>query len=416
MPLFKSLAVDITPLKRHRDYRLLYIGQFVSLVGSMITHTALPYQIYDITKSTVWVGAMGIVQLIPLVISGFWGGALADRLDRRKVILVSEFFLAALCFLLVVLTYQKVQSAVLLLVLSGVMATLTGIHRPALTALTPKLVSPEDIPAVSSLSGLNGTIAMIAGPSIGGFLIAAGGLEFTYLIDALSFVVSIVCLYKIRSRPAPEQTAGASAFSSIREGLSYALSRPVLWGSYLVDIIAMTLVFPNPLYPAMSEFYGGPKYLGPLFAATSVGAFIASATSAWTMKVGRHGLAICLAAMGWCAAMIGFGLASNYVLALFFLGLAGFSDMISAVFRNTLWNQTIPDSFRGRLASVEMLSYLFGPLLGSTLMGLAAAKVGPGNAVVTGGSVGFALLLICLFSLKIFINYKAVVNVEKKEA
>lgn len=405
----KALAIDLGPLRRSKDYRYLYFGQLVSHIGGMISNAAFPFQVYQKTHSSAYVGLVGIIQLLPITLFGIIGGDLADRYDRRKIVLVAESVMLVLALLLAWTATNPSVSVVVLFSIAAISACAFGIHRPALTAMIPKLVSPEDLPAVASLGGLSGTLGMVLGPSLGGLLIAAGGVTTTYLVDAATFVVSLLALSKIKAvtkaKSIEQKEPDNKGYSKYLDGLRYALKRPVLWGSYLADVIAMTFVFPVALYPALAESYGGAKALGPLYAAGSVGAFIASATSGWCRKITRYGLMITLAAMGWCLAMVGFGLSTKYGFCVMFLGLAGYADMISAVYRQTLWNKIIPDAYRGRLASVEMLSYLFGPMLGMTLMGFAGSILGPKLAVLTGGLVGCALLIVCLVTLKAFIRY-----------
>ena len=382
-----AIAIDLSPIRRNADYRWLFLGQFVSKIGSMVTYVAFQYHIYSVTQSTLWVGLAGMAQLVPLVLTGFWGGALADSLDRRRLIIYSESGLALILLILAGIAYTDLKSPVLLLFLSALSASLTGIHRPALEALTPRLIEPEDIPKVSSINSFKFTIGAIAGPALGGILISQMGLYATYLFDAGTFAFSIFCLLRIRRIPKVEKAESAS-FRAIQEGFRYALSRRDLLGTYLIDMVAMFFAFPYPLFPAMAEMYGGTHKLGYLYAAPSVGAFVASVTSGWTYRVRRHGMAIAVAAAGWCLCMIAFGLNRDFEIALFILGLAGFSDMISGIFRGTMWNQTIPDQFRGRLAGVEMISYMSGPMAGNTWMGATAEKWGVHAAVGIGGLLG----------------------------
>jgi len=400
-------VLDLSPLKNYPNYRWLYLGQLISFFGSMITYVAIPFQMYEITKSTVHVGMLGIVQLIPLVISGFYGGALADSFDRRRLVVITEIASAVGNLMLVAFTLSGSQEYYFLYALSAVMAVCKGIERPALEALTQQLFSKKDIPKVSTLQSVKTTAGMILGPAIGGVLISSVGITATYAIDFLTYAVSIFCILKLKNLPALKDKRKPN-LSSIVDGFKYAWRRPDLMGTYLVDMASMTFAFPNPLFPALASMMGDPGKLGWLYSAPAVGAFIGSLSSSWTHKYLRHGKAITIAAFLWCVGIFAFGLTSNFYLWLLFLGLAGWADMISGIFRATMWNETIPEDYRGRLASVEMISYSSGPLLGNTFMGFLADKQGFGNALMTGGVVGGVCVLILGLGIRQFWKYSAV--------
>lgn len=398
--------LDLSPFKKYPNYRWLYLGQLISFFGSMITYVAIPFQMYEITQSTTHVGMLGIVQLVPLVLFGFWGGALADSLDRKKLVIATEVASIIGNFLLIVFTLSGSKEFYYLYILSGVMALFKGLERPALEALTQQLFDKKDIPKVSTLQSIKTTSGMILGPAIGGVLIASVGITFTYAIDLLTYIVSIICILQLKNLPSlPEKKAN---LSSIVEGFKYAWSRPELMGTYVVDMASMTFAFPNPLFPALAKISGDPGKLGWLYSATAIGAFIGSITSSWTHKVVRHGKAITIAAFLWCVGIFAFGLTNNFFLWLIFLGFAGWADMISGIFRATMWNETIPADYRGRLASVEMISYSSGPLLGNTFIGVLADKQGFGKALMIGGTVGGIGVLILGLGITRFWKYSAV--------
>jgi MFS family permease len=402
-------VIDLRPLWRHAGYRRLYLGQLVSFLGSMITYVALPYHLFEVTHSTAAVGLLGVVQLVPLVLTGMWGGVLADRLDRRRLIVTAELGLVATCSALVLIVQMAPRAVWPVYALAGLMAALNGIHRPALESLTPRLVPREDLPAVSALSSLKSNFGMIAGPAIGGLLIARGGAALAFGVDALSYGASLFAILGLRGLPsAPERGAArGQSLRDLREGFAYAKGRQELIGTYVVDMVAMAFAMPTPLFPAFAEKLGGPAALGWLYSATSVGALCATLTSGWTGRVRRHGLAVLLAAAGWCAAMMAFGSSTNFILALLCLGVAGFSDMISGIFRSTIWNETIPDSHRGRLASLEMISYSSGPLIGGTQCGFLASAFGTAPAIVVSGAIGLAGIGVCARLLPGFRDYLA---------
>ncbi len=402
------MIIDLTPLKRYPQFRLLFFAQLISVLGSSISYVAAPYLIYQITQSTAKVGLLGVVSLIPLVLFGFLGGTAADVWNRKKIVIICEGLLALLCAIFATLIQIGEIGELSIMILTGMMAALTGFHRPALESLTPRMVDKEDMPQVSTLNGFRGTFAHVLGPAIGGLLIATGGAALAFWIDALSYIVSIVLFFAIKNPlrdQAPHHRPGVKA---IREGFAYALSRPILMGTYVVDIIAMIFCFPMALFPAIAEMSGGATKLGPLYSAISVGAMIATIFSRWTYRVRRHGQMVFMGAMGWCICVIAFAVLVpiNYWVAIFFLAFAGFWDMISATFRFTIWNETIPDAYRGRMAGIEMMSYMSGPLLGNTLLGYLAAVTSPSRALVCGASasiVGLVFAVILLWPFWLYV-------------
>jgi MFS family permease len=401
------LSIDISPLKKYPNYRWLYTGQMISFFGSMITYVAIPFQMYELTHSTFDVGLLGIVQLVPLILSGFWGGALADSLSRRKIAVSMEICSAIGNLCLLAFTLSGSHSYWILYMLAGIMTIFKGLERPALEALTQQLISKADIPKVSTLQSIKSTTGMILGPALGGVLISTVGLEATYFVDFLTYLLSILCLFKLKDLPAIKEKKKAN-ISSIKDGFSYALKRRDLLGTYLVDMASMIFAFPNPLFPAIALAMGDKGKLGWLYSAPAIGAFIGSLTSSWTHKAVWHGRNITISAFFWCVGIFLFGYTSNFYLGLVFLGFAGWADMISGIFRSTMWNETIPEDYRGRLASVEMISYASGPLLGNTFMGFLSDKEGSSFALMSGGVIGGVLVLILGFGIREFWKYKAV--------
>lgn len=397
------MLLDLTPLRRH-DFRLLFIGQLVSFFGTMMTSVALPYQVWTQTRSAVLVGLLSAVQLGPILVTALVGGAFADAMDRRKLLLGSESALALVSIALAANSFLPHPSLVLVFVLSAVASGVNGFHRPALDALSPRLVPKDEIPAANALASMRGVIGMVGGPAAGGLAIAGLGLPATYLIDAGTFVVSLAALAGIRAMGPPE-AAERPSLSSIREGLRYARSRQELVGTYVIDFVAMIFGMPIALLPALSEKWGGVRALGWLTAAPAIGALLVNLVSGFATKVNRHGAAVALAAASWGAAIAAFGLADSLIVAVFFLALSGGLDMVSALFRMRIWNETIPDRLRGRLAGVEMISYLSGPLLGNAEAGLVAGAFGVRTAVVSGGVLCIVGVAICTALLPRFWRY-----------
>jgi MFS family permease len=397
------MILDISPLLRNRDYRLLYTGQLVSAFGSMITYVAVPDQIWELTHSSFAVGMLGAVQLVPLLLFALWGGAYADSMDRRKLLVMSEIFLALGSVVLAVNALLPKPSVLLVFGVSAAMSALNGFHRPALDALTPRLVNRDDLRAVAALSSLRYSLSAIAGPALGGLLIGRLGISSTYWIDFVTFLVSIAALAAIRRIPPPEgQKPG---LTSILEGLRYARSRPELIGTYVVDMVAMTFAMPMALFPSMAENWGGAKSLGWLYSAMAMGFLASTVISGWTRKVERHGVAVIAGATVWGIAVVGLGFADGFFAALLCLALAGAGDNVSAIFRGTIWNETIPGDLRGRLAGVEMISYLSGPLIGNVRAGWVASISSNQVSIISGGLICIVGILLCIPLLPAFWKY-----------
>ena len=397
--------MDLRPLRR-RDFRLLYAAQSVSFLGTMVTYVALPWQMYALTASSFAVGVLGVVELVPLLLTAFVGGALADWMDRRRLIIAAEIGLMAGCLALMANAARSAPSVGVLYVAAGLMSALNGLQRPSLDAMPPRLVPSDEIPAVSSLSALRGSLGMIVGPAIGGVLVGTVGAVAAFGIDAASFLASLACFAAMRSVP-PRDDAEAPTWRSIVDGVRYARSRQELIGTYVVDFVAMVFGMPLALFPALAAGRLGGAALGPLYAAPAVGALVASLTSRWTPRVHRHGLAVMVAAAVWGVAIVGFGFSPSLWPALLCLAVAGGADAVSGMFRMTMWNQTIPDALRGRLAGIEMVSYMSGPLLGHAEAGAVAALAGVQASIVSGGLLCIVGVIACALALPRFRGYDA---------
>ncbi len=399
-------TVDITPLRRHRDFRLLFIGRFVTFFGSMISSVALPYQVYQLTHNVLVVGVLGVVEFGPILIFAFLGGALADARDRRTMVLLSEVALLVCSAVLVGNALLSNPQVWVLFAIAAAWGVLDALQRPSLDAMLPRLVDRNELSAAAALGGLRGTLGQILGPAIGGVLIAAFGLPVTYGVNTATFVVGLVCLVPMRAVPPPAD-AERPSIRRVVEGLRYARSRQELLGTYFVDMIAMFFGMPMALFPAIAQNLGGPKVLGLLYAAPAVGSFAFSATSGWTNRVHRHGIGVIVAATIWGVAIVGFGFSPTIELAFLFLALAGAADMMSGVFRSVIWNQTIPDALRGRLASIEMISYTSGPSLGNFEAGIVAALFSVRISVVSGGLLCVIGTVLAAAALPLFRSYDA---------
>ena len=391
-------AIDISPLKKSRDFSLLWAAGLISYFGSMITYVAVPFQIKELTNSYVAVAISGLVEIVPLVIFGLYGGVLADSLDRKKLIWVTEALSLVFTGALLVNSLMDSPSLILIYIVSGLFAATSGLRQPAMAAALPRLVDHEDMPAAAALMSLRWQAGVIIGPTLGGILISTYSIPVGYVADIATFIISIALIAMMRKIP-PSHEAEKPSLAGLIEGIKYAFSRKDLLGTYLVDLAAMFFAMPTALIPFWADQLGAPWALGLLYAAMTVGSIIVTLTSGWISQVHFYGKAIMWAAIGWGAAIALSGATNNLWLVLLFLTLAGASDMVSALFRSTMWNQTIPDNFRGRLAGIELLSYSLGPLAGQMRAASMAAVTTLSISVTSGGiicvvTVGLLALLI----------------------
>ena len=396
--------MDLGLLRRRREFGLLVLGQTVSEAGSMVTFVAVPFQAYELTGSSLAVGLLGVAEFLPILVLALVGGALADAFDRRRLVQLAEVGAAIAAGALLVNAALPDPQLWVLYVCAALMAAFTAVRRPPLDALVPRLVERDELKAASALQFSFHNMAALAGPALAGVLIAAAGLTVTYGIDVVSFAGSLVVLSAMRTPPPPPD-AEAPSLRTIVEGLRYAGSRQDLIGTYLVDMNAMFFGMPMALFPAIAKGYGGPEVLGLLYAAPSAGSIAVTLTSGWTARVHRHGRAVVYGAGAWGLGIIAFGLANTLWVAVGCLVLAGAMDSISGIFRSAMWNETIPDHLRGRLAGVEMISWSSGPLLGDAEAGLLAALAGVRASVITGGVACVAGTVVLAVALPRFWGY-----------
>lgn len=407
------MLLDLTPLKISRDYRLLFFGQLVSFFGSMMTFVIVPWQMFELTQSNEMVGYLFLAEFVPMFFLAFVGGAFADALDKRKMLRLTEIGQMTVTLILFANSLLPNPLIWILFVAVALHGAFAALQRPAFESLIQKLFTSEMMPAVSALNSLRFNFGAIISPAIAGIIVAQFGAGIAYGIDLISFGASLVAVFMISQVPAPEN-ADRPSLKSIVEGCRYALSRQELLGTYLIDIIAMFFAMPQALYPALAAIYGS-EYLGLFPASLAFGMLLGSLTSGWTRDIHRHGVLVIVAAALWGVGIVFFGLSENVWLALVFLAAAGFADMISGIFRGAIWNQTIPYHLRGRLASIEMISFLTGPMLGSAKMGIVAERIGVKTAIVSGG----VLCVVGVAALSIFLpkfwNYDGREGIKQKE-
>ena len=401
--------MDISPLRKFPDFRRLWTSGLISYFGSMITYVALPFQIKELTNSYIAVGLIGAVELVPLIIFGLYGGVLADKVDRRKMILYTEIALALMTFSLFINSQLDNPSLIWIYVVAGTFAALDGLQRPSADAILPRLVGHDDLPAASALMSLRWQTGVIAGPALAGILLATAGTGTAYLVDVVTFVISILFILRVKSVKPFEKNL-APTISAMREGIKYAASRKDLMGTYLVDLAAMFFAMPTALFPFWADQLDANWALGLFYAAGTIGSVIVTLTSGWIKNYHHHGRAVFLAAIGWGAAITLAGTTNSLFLIIFFLALAGASDMVSALFRGAIWNQSIPDELRGRLAGIELLSYSVGPLGGQMRAGTFAAVTNLRTSVISGGLLCIGFVSIAAAALPKFRNYDARTN------
>ena len=412
---WSSLWPDTSPLRGPgaRGFRAVFLSRTVVYLGSQAAEVALLVQAQRLTGSPLVVGTLGLAELVPLILFGLYGGVLADRFDRRALMRWCEPGLAACACLLLVNALLPRPLLWPLYVVAAAMMALASLQRPALEAATPRIVPRLQLTAAAAILSLSVNASVLVGSSLGGVLAVTPGPWLVYALDGVGFGVSFVLL----SRGVPPLPAAVAAGDgaeqngpALREilvGLRYAVSRKDLLGSYLADLSAMIFAYPNAMLPFLAIELHASWSTGLMFAAPSAGAFAVSATSGWMPRVRRHGRAIALAAGGWGLSMALVGVSPSVWFALLFLAVAGGADECSAVFRDTMWKQSIPDHLRGRLAGIELLSYAAGPPTGQLRSGAVAAVTGPRFSLASGGLACVGAVVAVCVALPAFVRYTA---------
>ncbi|MEU7277526.1 MFS transporter [Streptomyces sp. NPDC045431] len=405
-PRLSALLPDLSPLRASRDFRLLWIQGLVTYFGSFAAMVALPLQIKELTGSPLAVGVMGAVELVPLVACGLYGGALADAADRRKVILSTETALGLLAVLLLVNALLPSPLLWPLYVVAAGVAGLAGLQRPALDALLARIVPHDKLTAAASLNAIRWELGAIAGPALAGLLVAYGNLATAYGTTVVCFTVSVALCLRLTPAP-PARSGGKPSLRGIAEGARYAWSRPVLLGTYAIDLAAMFFAFPNTIFPFLADDLDAEWSLGLMYAAGAIGSLALNLTSGWTSRVRRHGLLVVCGAACWGLAIAAAGWFSSVWPVLVCLAVAGAGDTLSGLGRSTIWNQTIPDELRGRLAGIEVLSYSVGPQLGQVRAGAMAGWTGTRPAFWSGGLACVAAVGLLAAALPKLLTYDA---------
>ncbi|MGW0605703.1 MFS transporter [Streptomyces sp. NPDC002640] len=408
---WRRFAMDTRPLRRPA-YRRLWSSTVVTAVGSQLTAVAVPKQIYDITGSSAWVGYASLAGLVPMVVFALWGGAVADTVDRRKLLLVTNIGIAVTSVLFWVQAAAGLESVAVLMVLLALQQAFFGLNSPARTASIARLVPADELPAANALGSTVMQTGLVAGPLLAGALIPVVGLPELYLIDALALCATVWAVWRLPALP-PLDTGRAPRRAGLREvldGFRYIGMQQVLLLSFLADIIAMVFGMPRALFPQMAEetfgSYGSEFALGLLFAAIPVGAVIGGLFSGAFSRARRHGWMVIGSVVGWGLAVIGFGLTGNLWVAVACLAAGGVADMVSMVFRGAILLSAATDDMRGRMQGVFTVVVAGGPRLADVLHGTAAAAVGTRWAVVGGGVLVVVLTLVLAFATPSLRRYR----------
>jgi MFS family permease len=375
-------------------------------MGSHITFVAVPFQVYEITGSPFAVGLIGLCELVPLLTLSLLGGAIADAVDRRRLLIAAELGGIGCAGLLGLNALLPNPRLWVLYLLTTAYAAQYALSAPAFRSTTPRLVPPELLTAAAALRSIQSNLSAVVGPAVGGILIAVVGLPWTYGIDAVTFILSLGAVWMIAPMP-PDEDAEKVTLRSVFDGIRFLRGRKVLQGSFYVDLVAMIFGMPNALFPAIAESFGGPGVLGILYAAPPAGALLASLVSGWTSRVRRQGIAVYIAVVAWGISLIILGFADSLWLALGALALAGASDTISAIFRSAILQTATPAGMMGRLHGVELTVVASGPSLGDLEAGIVASLTSIRFSVVSGGIACIVGVVALVMLLPQFARYDA---------
>ena len=380
------ILVDTTPLRESRDFRLLFTGQLISVIGTQLTVVAIPYQVYSMTHSSLQVGAISLAQLIPFLAGALSAGPIGDAVDKRPIMIWTAAAMILTSAAMAVNAAAAHPSLAVLYVVSSLAAGLMGFSNTARMASVPGMVERRHLAAAAAMMQIVFQLGVIVGPALSGLLLGIG-LPLVYALDAVSFVVATVTSAMLRPIPPAEGAGGLSPWQSTREGLRYLRSRQALQGVYLIDINAMVFGMPRALFPAMAGavFGGGTVTLGFLYAAPGVGALIGAVTTGWVANLRRQGWAVIVAVSVWGAAIALFGLVDTLWVGLVLLAVAGWADVISAVLRNTMLQSSVPERFRSRMSSIQMAVVQGGPRVGDMESGAVATLTSVEFSVISGG-------------------------------
>jgi MFS family permease len=390
----RRAAIDVEPL-RHADFRRLWLGNSLGFIGFQLTAVAVPVQVYELTGSSFWVGMLGLVGLVPLVMFGLWGGAVADAVDRRLLLLGSSLTLWGCTGGLLVAALLELASLPLLLGLVAVQAAGFAVASSTRGAIVPRVLPVPLVPAANTLSFTASNVGMVLGPLLAGLILARWSFAAAYAADFVVFTIALYAALRLPALP-PAGAAITPGLRSVVDGLAFIVTRPVLLLSFAVDIVAMVLAMPRALFPETAEQLGGRGAVGWLYAAIAGGAVVAGLSSGWIGRVRRQGVALVAAVVAWGLAVAAAGLARSLWVIVALLAVAGAADLVSAVYRQTILQTYAPDEMRGRMQGVFIVVVAGGPRLGDLRAGAAAAAFGATASWVVGGLLAAALVAFAL--------------------
>ena len=402
----RGIALDVSPLRVCPPFRRLLIGDAVSVIGTQVTVVAVPIQVYAQTHSGAAVGFVGLAGLLPLVVFGLYGGAIADAVDRRRLVILTTIGQSVLSAILFAQAVAGSHSTALLYGVVAVQAALFSMDSPARSAFTPRLLPGHLLPAANALKQVEFNIGVTVGPLLAGVLVAGPGYAAAYGLDALSFAASMWAVLSLPAMP-PAGGGRKAGTASVLEGFAFLRTRPVLLMTFVVDLIAMIFAMPRALFPSLAHdvYGGGPQTAGALYSALAAGALVGALLGGWFGRIHRQGVAVLVAIVAWGIAIAAFGSTDKLWFGLLMLAAAGASDMVSAVFRNSILQAATPDEMRGRLGGVFIVVVAGGPRLGDGRAGLGSELVGPQGAVIAGGLVVVALTAACAAAVPRFRKY-----------
>jgi len=408
----RGWAIDTSPL-RNPHYRRLFWGVAATMLGQQMTLVAVPFQVYALTGSSLLVGVTSMVALMPLIVFGLLGGAIADAMDRRRLMLITSTGAAVTSGLLALQALLPGGGNLALLwVLTACVSGFAAVNQPTRSAVIPAIVGPSGVAAANALSMTVRQAGVIVGPLLAGLLIGLGDLFLTYAVDALGFVVAALLLRGLPPLP-PGGVAGplrlGAAVRGVGEGFAFLRTQPVLLMTFVVDIIAMLFAWPQAVFPELSQtrFEDSPNSLGWLYAGISIGALVMGLVSGWVTRVDRQGAVVLGAIAVWGLAINGFGLAPTLWLAVFCLAVAGAGDMVSAVLRTSILQEAAPDEMRGRMQGVFLVVVAGGPRLGDLRAGAMASAFGVSVAMVSGGVVIIVAMVVVALVVPSFWLFRA---------
>jgi len=403
----RQLFIDIGPLRRSRDLRALVAGQAVSVLGTQMAAVAVPYQVYKLTGSSLDVGLVSLAALVPLLAGSLLGGSIVDAVDRRRLLIAVSAVSAAVTGGLAVNASSR-PSLWPIFLCSALAAGLGTFEDSALGAVVPNLVRRSEVPVSTAMFQALFQFGLVVGPALAGLLLAGTGIRFVYWIDSASFAAAAAAALAIAPQP-PAGGGRPPGLRSVLDGIRFVGGRRTIQGAFAIDLNATIFGLPRALFPALAltVFGGGPATLGLLYAAPGAGALIGALTTGWVGRVRRQGRAVIIAVIVWGAAIAAFGVTSWLPAALALLAVAGWADVISAVFRTTIVTLSVPDALRGRLTGLQISVVTGGPLLGDVEAGAVAAAFGDTASVVSGGLVCVAGALLLAGLLPAFRRQRA---------